>query len=76
MHLQSNEEALSKIEQIKAMFPDGKVNLMDGLSVEYPDFWFNLRPSNTEPLLRLAVEGASKEIVEQKVAEMKKVLMG
>ncbi len=76
MHLQSNAEALSKIEQIKAMFPDGKINLMDGLSVEYPDFWFNLRPSNTEPLLRLAVEGTSQEIVEKRVAEMKKVLMG
>ncbi|MHB8870987.1 MAG: phosphomannomutase/phosphoglucomutase [Candidatus Doudnabacteria bacterium] len=76
MELHSREEALAKIEQIKSMFTDGKVNLMDGLSVEYPDFWFNLRPSNTEPLLRLAVEGISKEIVEQKVAEMKKVLLG
>ncbi|TSC65741.1 MAG: phosphomannomutase [Candidatus Doudnabacteria bacterium Gr01-1014_77] len=76
MELKSKEEALAKIDQIKGIYTDGKISLMDGLSVEYPDFWFNLRPSNTEPLLRLAVEGVSREVVEQKVAEMKKVLLG
>ncbi|MEK7075594.1 MAG: phosphomannomutase/phosphoglucomutase [Patescibacteria group bacterium] len=76
MELQSREEAFAKIEAVKAMYVDGKINMMDGLSVEYPDFWFNLRPSNTEPLLRLAVEGVSKEIVEQKVVDIKKVLLG
>jgi phosphomannomutase len=37
---------------------------LDGLTVQAPDWWFNLRPSNTEPLLRLNVEGADQAIME------------
>jgi phosphomannomutase len=38
-----------------------EVSRMDGLLVRYPDWWFNLRPSNTEPLLRLNLEARSEE---------------
>jgi phosphomannomutase len=37
-------------------FADGRQDRTDGLTVEFDDWWFNLRPSNTEPLLRLNVE--------------------
>lgn len=70
MHLDSRETAERKIEEVKKHFADGKINMLDGLSAEYPDFWFNLRPSNTEPLLRLAIEGTSPEIVEKKKQEI------
>ncbi|MCZ6571244.1 MAG: phosphomannomutase/phosphoglucomutase, partial [Deltaproteobacteria bacterium] len=40
---------------------DGKADGLDGLTISFPDWWFNLRPSNTEPLLRLNVEASSEE---------------
>ena len=47
---------------------------MDGISVVYDDFWFNVRPSNTEPLLRLNVEAVSKEILEKKLAKILNII--
>ena len=38
---------------------------MDGVSVEFDDYWFNVRPSNTEPLLRLNLEAKNEEILEE-----------
>ena len=49
---------------------------MDGVSVEFDDYWFNVRPSNTEPLLRLNLEADSKELMEEKKEEVSKVIMG
>ena len=48
----------------------GTVDLTDGLTVEYGDWWFNVRPSNTEPLLRLNVEAATPAACERHVAEV------
>lgn len=45
------------LADIRATFRDGKQDTLDGISVEYSDWWFNVRPSNTEPLLRLTLEG-------------------
>ncbi|UCE68075.1 MAG: phosphomannomutase/phosphoglucomutase [Candidatus Zixiibacteriota bacterium] len=45
-----------KLQEIEREFPDGKIDKLDGLTKEYDDRWFNVRPSNTEPLLRLNVE--------------------
>ncbi|MFH0894799.1 MAG: phosphomannomutase/phosphoglucomutase [Bacteroidota bacterium] len=46
----------------------------DGYRVEYPDWWFNIRPSNTEPYLRLLVEAKSKELLDTRVGEIKKII--
>jgi len=46
----------AKMEQIAKVHSSGVIDLTDGLTVDYPDWWFNVRPSNTEPLLRLNVE--------------------
>jgi phosphomannomutase len=46
---------------LAAAFADGRQDRLDGLTVEYDDWWFNVRPSNTEPLLRLNVEARTKE---------------
>lgn len=49
------------IDKVKKTFADGEQDMLDGLTVQYEDWWFNLRGSNTEPLLRLNVEANSKE---------------
>ena len=55
-----------KLELVAKTFADGQQDREDGLTVQYNDFWFNLRPSNTEPLLRLNIEANSVEILENK----------
>ncbi len=64
------EDKAGAIQKVKAKYADGKINELDGLTVEYPDFWFNLRASNTEPLLRLSVEAVSAEILAKKKEEL------
>ncbi|HTO70459.1 MAG TPA: phosphomannomutase/phosphoglucomutase [Myxococcota bacterium] len=44
------------LARVRAQFADGAADELDGLTISYPDWWFNLRPSNTEPLLRLNLE--------------------
>lgn len=59
------EDKDAKIEEITKKFSNGKVDHLDGITVEYNDWWFNVRKSNTEPLLRLNLEGKTKEIMEK-----------
>ena len=44
------------MEEIAERYADGEITRLDGISVDYPDWHFNVRPSNTEPLLRLNLE--------------------
>jgi phosphomannomutase len=56
-----------KLRELEERFgPEGQISHLDGLSVEAADWHFNVRPSNTEPLLRLNLEGLSKELMESK----------
>jgi phosphomannomutase len=57
-------------------FADGRQDHLDGLTVEYDDWWFNLRPSNTEPLLRLNVEAADVAACEQRTNEVLAIVGG
>jgi len=63
-----------KLHQIEKHYGGGKVDHLDGLTIDFGDFWFNLRPSNTEPLLRLNIEANSKEILEQKKEELLRLI--
>jgi phosphomannomutase len=54
-------EPAAAIEAIAARFADGRQDRLDGLTVEYDDWWFNVRASNTEPLLRLNAEAHTEE---------------
>jgi len=54
-------DPLAAIEDVAAAFAGAHQDRLDGLTVEFDDWWFNLRPSNTEPLLRLNVEAANAE---------------
>ena len=58
------------MEALKSDYAEGKIYDLDGISIEYPDFRFNVRKSNTEPLLRLNLEARSAEGLEQKKKEL------
>lgn len=60
--------------KVESYFSDGQIKKIDGLTVEYPDWWFNLRQSNTEPLVRLNLEANSPELMEKKLAEVKSLI--
>jgi phosphomannomutase len=57
------DDPLAKIEEIARAFRDARQDRLDGLTVEFDDRWFNVRPSNTEPLLRLNVEAKTPELL-------------
>ena len=64
-----------KLQELKERFgAEGKVSHLDGISVEAPDWHMNVRPSNTEPLLRLNLEARSKELMERKRDEVLDVI--
>ncbi len=63
------------IRRIEAEYAGkGKIYHIDGLSVEFPDWWFNIRSSHTEPVLRLNVEANTKAMLDRKVSELKKLI--
>jgi phosphomannomutase len=51
-------------------YKDGELNELDGIAISYPEWRFSIRTSNTEPLLRLNIEGQTEEIVHEKVKEL------
>src|SRR3989344_3410657 len=64
-------EYKSKIIEILAeVYKDGEASRLDGLTVRYPSWWFNIRPSATEDALRLVFEAKNKELFEQKKSEL------
>jgi phosphomannomutase len=60
----------AKIEELASAYEDGRPDRTDGLTVEFEDWWFNVRPSNTEPLLRLNVEAKTGGLLEEKTSEL------
>ena len=58
------------VERLTRTYSDGEQDTTDGLTVEYKDWWFNCRPSNTEPLLRLNLEARTEELMETKRDEV------
>lgn len=64
----------AKIAELEARYKDGTISHLDGLSVDYPTWWFNVRPSNTEPVLRLNVEAETVSEMETKRDELLKII--
>jgi len=60
----------AKLDALSAKYQDGRVYAMDGTSVEYPDWHFNVRASNTEPMLRLNLEATNPGLMEQRRDEV------
>ena len=46
----------------------------DGYRIEFPEWWFNIRPSNTEPYLRFICEAGSKELLDEKISETENII--
>ncbi len=60
------EDKLGTMRKIERAFRTGRISRIDGLRINFRDWWFNLRPSNTEPLLRLVIEARTKKLMEAK----------
>jgi phosphomannomutase len=58
------------MDQIVGLHDEAQVDFLDGITVVYPDYWFNIRASMTEPLLRLNVEAKTSELLADKVAQL------
>jgi phosphomannomutase len=64
----------SKIAELKQAYADGQQDELDGLTVNYPDWWFIVRASNTEPYLRLNVEAKTPELLDEQLVKLKQLL--
>jgi phosphomannomutase len=64
------DDPLAKIEALAKRYGDGAIERMDGITISFDDWHFNVRPSNTEPLLRLNLEALSQGMMEQKRDEV------
>lgn len=68
--VEDQDEVMKRVEEHYAERDDPEIDHLDGLTVDYGDWWFNLRPSNTEPLLRLNVEASDHETMEKERGEL------
>ncbi len=60
----------SIIKRLKERYSDAVISELDGVTITYPDWWFNVRASNTEPLLRLVVEATDQASMKERIAEV------
>ena len=65
----------STIERMAATFDDARQDRLDGLTITYPDWWFNLRASNTEPLLRLNLEARTQVELDELLQRMENLIL-
>jgi phosphomannomutase len=68
------EDKDGKIREIADAYKKAQVDYLDGITVDNGDWWFNVRKSNTEPLLRLNLEAKTPEMLHEKFEELKKIL--
>jgi phosphomannomutase len=64
----------AKIRELGEKFKKAKIDYLDGITIDLGDWWFNVRKSNTEPLLRLNLEARTPRMLEEKLAELGKIL--
>jgi phosphomannomutase len=63
-------ESTMVIDKLTLHFADGEQSTLDGLTVRYPDWWFNLRPSHTEALIRLVIEADDADLLQRRRTEL------
>ena len=66
----------AKLAELEAHYRDAQIDHLDGVTISYDNWWMNVRPSNTEPLLRLNVEGDTKALMEQHRDEALNLIRG
>ena len=74
--LASMAEVPARLAAIEERYKDAQIARMDVISIEYPDWHFNVRPSNTEPLLRLNLEAATQTEMERRRDEVLEIIRG
>jgi len=74
--LSNMNDVPKKLQAIEERYKDAQLARMDGISVDYPDWHFNVRGSNTEPLLRLNLEAATPEMMEKRRDEVLSIIRG
>jgi len=62
------------LDELESIYADGTVEHLDGLSVEYPTWWFNLRESNTEPVVRLVMEADDEPTLQKEKAKIMEII--
>jgi phosphomannomutase len=65
-----NDDTEAAIEELMMAFPEAEIDELDGVTLDMPQWWCNVRRSNTEPLLRLNLEGPDQETVAERVDEV------
>jgi len=68
------EDKEEKIQEIAEAFKDAEIDYLDGVTCQYEDWWCNVRPSNTEPLLRLSLEAKTPALMKKRLEQIKKIL--
>lgn len=63
-------DSVTVLDRLAQRYNDGRQDWLDGLTVDYPNWWFNLRRSNTESVVRLNVEAINQQLLEEKAAEV------
>jgi phosphomannomutase len=58
------------IQVLASTYQDGEQERLDGLTVEYPDWWFNVRRSHTEPVVRLVIEADGEAVLDQERSKL------
>ncbi len=74
MNFSSKRQPAEVVAELKEKFKDGRISLLDGITVEYPEWGFNLRRSNTENLWRLSLEGVDQNKLDEVKKEVESVL--
>jgi phosphomannomutase len=69
-----NADPEGTFQRLAERYKDAEIDHLDGITVQYRDWWFNARPSNTEPLLRLNLEAANDRLLAEKLAELTPLL--
>jgi phosphomannomutase len=74
---ETNFEVIDKdaiLKKIAAAFPNNEMDWLDGLTISFPNAWFNVRPSNTEPLLRLNAEAKNRATLDRLVKQVTDII--
>ncbi|MBA7616493.1 Phosphoglucosamine mutase [subsurface metagenome] len=67
--MRDKDEVLKRVE---SRYARAKIDKLDGISVIFQDYWFNIRPSNTEPVIRLRLEAVNRDLAEARTREIRK----
>lgn len=68
------EDKDAKIRELADSYKKGQIDYLDGITIDLGEWWFNVRKSNTEPMLRLNLEAASPDMLDEKLRELKRLL--